>query len=111
SQADPEFGELLDPLAQVSDRRAGQKTHFPLREPGPSRGKKRIRNASRDRGILGHFGFSLFVHWSIQEVRLMASQRSLKIMILVDMIIPPPEEHQYDDLLKTEEWKNEAHLM
>jgi len=41
----------------------------------------------------------------------MASPRALKILVLVDLLQPPPEEHDYTELLKTEEWKNEADLL
>jgi D-alanine-D-alanine ligase len=40
-----------------------------------------------------------------------ASARSLDILVLVDVLIDPPEGQDYSELLRTEEWKNEAHIL
>jgi D-alanine-D-alanine ligase len=34
-----------------------------------------------------------------------------KILVLVDILMQPPKGHDYSEYIKTEEWKNEAHLM
>ncbi|OFZ22307.1 MAG: hypothetical protein A2X94_02340 [Bdellovibrionales bacterium GWB1_55_8] len=40
----------------------------------------------------------------------MGSQRQLKILLLFDLSVPIPRE-EYDQYLKTDDWRNEAHVM
>lgn len=37
--------------------------------------------------------------------------RPLKVLVLVDLASPPPDDQDYSSDLKTEEWKNEAHVL